>query len=110
MDCLSRADAFGGAMRNPLEHCPTPKPVALVGDPILDCAARGDRVLDPFLGSGTTLLAAERVGRRCFGVELDPLYVDTIVDRWQRMTGQKAHNALGESFDFLKSRRGANNG
>ena len=67
---------------------PTVKPVALVADAILDCSARGDIVLDPFLGSGTTLLAAERVGRICYGTELDPLYVDVIIRRWQVYTGK----------------------
>ena len=69
---------------------PTVKPVSLVADAILDCTARGDIVLDPFLGSGTTLIAAERTGRTCYGLELDPSYVDTIVRRWQAFTGQQA--------------------
>lgn len=90
-----------------VELHPTMKPLLLVADAILDCTRRGDLILDPFLGSGTTLLAAERTGRRCAGIELDPLYVDAAVERWQRMTGRKAHNQLGETFDFLKSRRGA---
>lgn len=98
-----------GSKRN-LELHPTVKPVLMVADAIQDSTNRGDIVFDPFLGSGTTLLAAERVGRRCYGVELDPLYVDTAVERWQRITGQKAHNHLGESFDFLKSKRRANDG
>lgn len=81
---------------------PTVKPVGLVADAILDCSARGDIVLDPFLGSGTTLIAAERVGRRCYGMELDPIYVDTIVRRWQAITGEKAIlEVTGESFEGL---------
>ncbi|MET4218175.1 DNA modification methylase [Bradyrhizobium sp. LB14.3] len=103
----SNAFARKGSKRN-LELHPTVKPLLLVADAIQDSTNRGDIVLDPFLGSGTTLLAAERVGRRCYGVELDPLYVDTTIERWQQMTGRKAHNHLGESFDFLKSRRRAN--
>ena len=67
---------------------PTPKPVALVADAILDCSNRGDIVLDNFLGSGTTLIAAERTGRRGFGVELDPLYVDAAIRRFQAFTRQ----------------------
>jgi DNA modification methylase len=55
----------------------------MVADAILGCSARGDIVLDGFLGSGTTVIAAERTGRRCYGIELDPAYVDTIVRRWQ---------------------------
>jgi DNA modification methylase len=87
---------------------PTVKPVLLVSDAILDSTKRDDIVLDPFLGSGTTLLAAERTHRRCCGIELDPLYVDTAVERWQRMTGRKAHNRVGETFDFIRSRRKGN--
>jgi DNA modification methylase len=81
---------------------PTVKPVAMVADAILDCSARGDIVLDGFLGSGTTVIAAERTGRRCFGIELDPAYVDTIVRRWQALTGDNARHAVsGRSFDDL---------
>jgi DNA modification methylase len=81
---------------------PTVKPVAMVADAILDCTARGDIVLDAFLGSGTTMIAAERTGRRCYGVELDPAYVDTIIRRWQALTGGSArHAASGRDFDDL---------
>jgi DNA modification methylase len=78
----------------------TPKPVALVMDAILDCSARGDIVLDAFLGSGTSLIAAERSGRVCYGMELDPLYVDTAVRRWMKYTGDRARHAVtGRYFD-----------
>ena len=81
---------------------PTVKPVAMVADAILDCSARGDIVLDAFLGSGTTLIAAERTGRRCFGTELDAIYADTTIRRWQVLTGGSArHAASGRSFDDL---------
>jgi DNA modification methylase len=81
---------------------PTPKPVALVADAILDCSARGDIVLDPFVGSGTTIMAAERVGRRCYAMELDPLYVDTTIRRWQAYTGGLARHAeTGRAFNEL---------
>jgi len=81
---------------------PTVKPVAMVADAILDCSARGVIVLDAFLGSGTTVIAAERTGRRCYGLELDPAYVDTAVRRWQALTGGSArHVASGRSFDDL---------
>jgi DNA modification methylase len=74
----------------------------MVADAILDCSARGDIVLDPFLGSGTTVIAAERTGRRCYGIELDPRYVDTAIRRWQALTGEIAqHAASGRSFDDL---------
>lgn len=79
---------------------PTVKPVRLVADALLDCSARADIVLDPFLGSGTALIAAERVGRVCRGMDLDPGYVDTAVRRWQAWTGEKAvHEASGRTFD-----------
>jgi DNA modification methylase len=79
---------------------PTVKPVALVADALLDCSARGDIVLDPFLGSGTTLIAAERVGRICYGIEIDPLYVDVAVRRWQKHAGDRAvHSVTGLTFD-----------
>jgi len=78
---------------------PTPKPVALVADAILDCSDRQEIILDPFLGSGTTLIAAERVGRRSFGMELDPLYVDTTIRRFEALTGLQArHAGSGNSF------------
>ena len=90
---------------------PTVKPVALIADALLDCSARGDLVLDPFLGSGSTLIAAERVGRICRGAELDPLYVDAAIDRWQRLTGDKAvHRETGIRFDDLRHRAEAVNG
>ena len=78
---------------------PTVKPVTMVADAILDCSARGDIVLDPFLGSGTTLLAAERTGRICHGLELDPVYVDATIRRWQVYTGDDVIDAVtGETF------------
>jgi hypothetical protein len=83
---------------------PTVKPVALVADALLDCSARGDLVLDAVLGSGSTLIAAERTGRICCGIELDPLYVDTAIRRWQRHTGDHAvHAASGKRFDEIAS-------
>jgi DNA modification methylase len=83
---------------------PTVKPVALVADAILDCSARGDIVLDAFLGSGTTVIAAERTGRRGYGLEIDPLYVDTIVRRWQAYCGGRAVHAMsGKWFAELEA-------
>ena len=79
---------------------PTVKPARLVADALLDSTARGDIVLDAFLGSGTTLIAAERTGRRCYALEIDPLYVDTAVRRWRAYTGEPAcHAVTGRSFD-----------
>jgi DNA modification methylase len=99
-----RANSFSrrGKEGNLLALHPTVKPVAMVADAILDCSARGEIVLDPFLGSGTTVIAAERTGRRCYGMELDPRYVDTVIRRWQKLTGEIAHHATsGRSFDDL---------
>jgi DNA modification methylase len=79
---------------NLLQLHPTVKPVALVADAILDSSARGEIVLDNFLGSGTTLIAAERTGRICYGIELNPRYVDVAIRRWQRHTGGHAVNAF----------------
>jgi len=89
---------------NLLEMHPTPKSVRMVADAILDCTARGEIVLDPCLGSGTSVIAAERTGRRCFGLEIDPHYVDTVIRRWQRYTGGQAlHAASGKSFNQLEA-------
>jgi DNA modification methylase len=81
----------------------TLKPVELIADAILDCTARGDVVLDAFLGSGTTVIAAECTGRVCCGIELDPRYVDTIVRRWQNFTGQSAiQESTGRTFNEIE--------
>jgi DNA modification methylase len=91
-----------GEEGNLLTLHPTVKPVAMVADAILDCSARGEIVLDAFLGSGTTLIAAERTGRRCCGLELDAGYVDTTIRRWQALTGGSAcHATSGRCFDDL---------
>jgi DNA modification methylase len=88
---------------NLLELHPTVKPVAMVADAILDCTARKDIVLDPFVGSGTTIIAAERTGRICYGIEIDPVYVDTTIRRWQAFTGHQAVNATsGKTFNELE--------
>ena len=89
------------------QHHPTPKPIALVAGAILDVTKRKDIVLDPFLGSGTTILAAERTGRRGYGIELDPIYVDTAITRWEAMTGRRARHASGVSFGDLRGQRSA---
>jgi DNA modification methylase len=82
---------------------PTIKPAAMVADAILDCTSRNDVVLDPFLGSGTTVIAAERTGRICYGMELDPTYVDTTIRRWQSFTGKIAvHEKSGRPFAELE--------
>jgi DNA modification methylase len=84
---------------------PTVKPVRLLADAILDASKRGDIILDSFLGSGSTLVACEEIGRRCFGIELDPLYVDVAVCRWQNATGKDAVFAEnGEIFNERSDR------
>ncbi len=91
-----------------LDLHPTVKPIAMVADAILDATQRNDIVLDPFCGSGTTILAAERAGRRGYGIELDPLYVDLVILRWQKMSKRDAVHASGKTFDALRAeRRGA---
>jgi DNA modification methylase len=85
---------------------PTVKPIALVADVMRDCSRRNDIVLDPFMGSGTTILAAERVGRRGYGLEIDPLYVDAAIRRWQDFTKQDAVlKATGQTFDEVAASR-----
>jgi DNA modification methylase len=79
----------------------------MLEDALLDLTNRGDIVLDPFLGSGSTLIAAEATGRVCRGVELDPLYVDVIVRRYEASTGEAATLIdTGETFQALGARRG----
>ncbi|MBV6486863.1 MAG: hypothetical protein GHHEDOFH_00800 [Pseudorhodoplanes sp.] len=83
-------NSFGKERDALLASHPTAKPVALVADAIQDCSKRRDLVLDPFAGSGTTIIAAEKTKRRAAAIELDPVYVDTIVRRWQAFTGKQA--------------------
>ncbi|MCB2107346.1 MAG: ParB N-terminal domain-containing protein [Rhodobacteraceae bacterium] len=79
---------------------PTVKPVAMVADAIKDCSKRGGLILDPFCGSGSTLIAAEITGRTCAAIELDPKYVDVTIRRWQKVTGEAAtHAENGKTFD-----------
>ena len=74
--------------------------------PILNNSSPGQAVYEPFMGSGTTLIAAETTGRICYGVELNPVYVDVAIERWQAFTGEEAVlTDSGESFAALKSKR-----
>ncbi len=85
---------------------PTVKPVALVADAIRDCSKRGSYVLDPFCGSGTVLISAEKTGRRARAIELDPGYVDVAIRRWENYTGKLARLApLGETFEEIGEAR-----
>jgi len=80
----------------------------LVADAIKDCSRRGGLVLDPFCGSGTILIAAERTGRKARALEVDPAYVDVAVRRWQTYTGKSAVLAgPGETFEAVEDRRTA---
>ena len=89
---------------NPLSWHPSVKPLELLADTLLDCTIKGEIVADPFMGSGTTLIAAEKLGRRARGIELDPAYCDTIIRRWQRWTGETAVRvADGAPFPVLEA-------
>lgn len=101
-------DATDGdpASREALTLHPTIKPVRLIEDALLDCSRRGDIVLDPFLGSGSTLIACEKAKRVCAGIELAPRYVDVAITRWQRWTGRDAiHPESGRTFEEIAADR-----
>ncbi len=102
------ANSFArNSSKNQLDSHPTVKPIALVADAILDCTKRNDIVIDPYLGSGTTILAAERTGRRCHAIEIDGRYVDTAIKRWEQLTKQEAKDIYGKTFAQTRSNRGA---
>jgi DNA modification methylase len=102
------ASSLGSDARRGLKDHPTVKPTALLEDALLDVSNRGDVVIDPFLGSGSTLIGADRTGRVCRGVELDSLYVDVIVRRYEAASGQEAVLVYtGETFKELEARRAA---
>lgn len=104
-------NTFGGSRAQDLALHPTVKPVQLVADAIMDVTRRGETVLDGFLGSGTTLIAAERTGRICLGTEIDPLYADVVVARFTTLTGIEALlEETGETFAQVQGRRAAEGG
>ncbi len=84
------ASSIGSDSRKGLKSHPTVKPTAMLEDALLDLTRRGEVVIDPFLGSGSTLMAAEKAGRVCRGIEIDPLYVDVTIRRFEATTGKKA--------------------
>jgi DNA modification methylase len=99
-------NSFGAGRDDALAMHPTIKPVALVADAMRDCTSKGELVLDPFLGSGTTIMAAEKIGRRCFGLEYEPAYVDVAVRRWQAYTKTDAIlEGDGRTFDQIAAER-----
>jgi len=96
---------MGGSDEQKWDHT-TQKPVELMRRPILNHLRRGELVYEPFLGSGTTLAAAELNERICYGIELDPKYVDAVVQRWQQLTGKSATlEADGRNFDEIAQER-----
>ena len=100
------ANQPGSSASKALQYHPTPKPIEMVEDALKDVSKRGALVLDVFLGSGTTLLAAERSGRRACCIELDPAYVDVAIRRWEAMTGKEAvHAVSGKTFAQMASER-----
>jgi DNA modification methylase len=100
------ANAFRAGRMDELRMHPTVKPVALIADAMKDCSRRGSIVLDAFAGSGSTIMAAEQVGRRAFCIEIDPRYVDVAVRRWQRVTRKDAIlEATGQTFDEVLAAR-----
>ena len=99
-------NSFGIGREEALSMHPTVKPVAMIADAIRDCTSRGEMVLDPFLGSGTTLIAAEKTGRRCCGIEYEPRYVDVAIRRWQAFTKTDARlKDDGRTFDEIAAER-----
>lgn len=101
-------NSFRAGRMDELRAHPTAKPVALVADALKDCTRRNDIVLDTFVGSGTTIMAAERVGRKAYALELDPAYVDITIRRWQNLTRRDAvHAATGRCFSELEEERAA---
>lgn len=104
--CYPGVNGFGAEKARAREMHPTVKPLALVRDALLDSTARGDLVLDLFSGSGTTIVAAEDSGRRGAAMDLDPLYVDTTIVRWQDFSGQEARlESTGLTFREMRVRR-----
>lgn len=104
-DIASPLHIMGGSKEEKTEH-PTQKPIECMKRPIENNSAPGDAVYDPFLGSGTTLIAAEMTGRRCYGMEISPAYCDVIVRRWQEFTGKTATLAeSGQTFEQVAKQR-----
>ena len=100
-----RSSSCGGSKEEKFDH-PTQKPVELMRKPILNHTKPGELVYDPFLGSGTTLAAAEVTKRVCYGLELDPRYADVVIERWQGLSGKKATlEGDGRTFEAIAKDR-----
>jgi DNA modification methylase len=100
-------NSFRSERMDELQMHPTVKPVSLVADAIRDCSKQRDIVLDPFCGSGTILIATERAGRKARALEIDPVYVDVAIRRWEALTGKFATLATGQTFEELNEQRTA---
>src|SRR3954452_2064570 len=98
-------NTFRSERMDELQMHPTVKPVALVADAIKDCSKQGDIILDPFCGSGSTIIAAERAGRKARAIELDPVYVDVAIRRREQLTGKSATLSTGETFEEMTEQR-----
>jgi DNA modification methylase len=102
-------NTFRAGRMDELKMHPTVKPVALIADAMRDCSRRGSIILDAFAGSGTTIMAAEQIGRRAFCIEIDPRYVDVAIRRWQQFTGKDATlESTGQTFEEVLTARAPN--
>jgi DNA modification methylase len=100
------ASSLGSDARRGLQEHPTVKPTAMLQDALIDLSNRDEIILEPFGGSGSTLIACEKTGRRCRCIELDPLYVDVIIRRYQKITCQPiVQEVTGQTFDELEESR-----
>jgi DNA modification methylase len=103
---VANLNPFGGSREEEATGHGTQKPLELMRRPIENHTDRGEIVYDPFLGSGTTLAAAESSGRICYGLDIEPRYVDVIVARWQKLTGRQALlDGDGRTFEAIGAER-----
>lgn len=99
-------NSFRAGRMEDLRSHPTVKPLAMVCDAIRDCTRRGDTIADTFVGAGTTLLAAERLGRKAICVDIEPRFVDLTIQRWQEFTGKDAiHRDSGHTLNDWSAKR-----
>jgi DNA modification methylase len=99
-------NSFRAGRMDELAMHPTVKPVGMIADAMKDCSRRGSIILDSFAGSGSTIMAAEQVGRRAYCIEIDPLYADVAIRRWQRASRRDAIlQSTGQTFEELRRTR-----